>query len=300
MDFMEGEPLETLAAPGVPQARRDAVGTVLERLMFRSCSSSARCRPTRTSPTTCGNRTPARWCCGLRRDDAFRRGVRRGLRARITRSGDRGDPRPSRATRSRSAMQRPRSAPRSRPPPTSSCWCANRCAPRRYDFAASDLPSALSRRGLRPGFRQACCGCHTGRCSCTASVVGSCSSRWRHRRARRRARWCDRCSSAGRPAEGREARRSGGRCLPQWRRRRPSARPASRARGSTPWRLRHVAGGHEVGALEAEPKTLYEPGAYVASQLGVQFAKNAYESRNTFIGKTLGIADTSGARSSSP
>ena len=35
MDFMHGEPLETLAAPGVAQARRDAVGTVLERLMFR-------------------------------------------------------------------------------------------------------------------------------------------------------------------------------------------------------------------------------------------------------------------------
>jgi len=35
MDFMEGEPIGTLAAPGVAQATRDAVGTVLERLMFR-------------------------------------------------------------------------------------------------------------------------------------------------------------------------------------------------------------------------------------------------------------------------
>ena len=35
MDYMEGEPLETLAAPGVAQATRDAIGTLLERLMFR-------------------------------------------------------------------------------------------------------------------------------------------------------------------------------------------------------------------------------------------------------------------------
>ena len=35
MDHMEGEPLETLAADGVPQATRDAIGTLLERLMFR-------------------------------------------------------------------------------------------------------------------------------------------------------------------------------------------------------------------------------------------------------------------------
>ena len=35
MDYMEGEPLETLAAPEVRQETRDAVGTLLERLMFR-------------------------------------------------------------------------------------------------------------------------------------------------------------------------------------------------------------------------------------------------------------------------
>jgi len=35
MDFMEGEALDTLAAPGVAQATRDAIGTLLERLMFR-------------------------------------------------------------------------------------------------------------------------------------------------------------------------------------------------------------------------------------------------------------------------
>jgi predicted unusual protein kinase regulating ubiquinone biosynthesis (AarF/ABC1/UbiB family) len=35
MDYVEGEPLESLAAAGVPQARRDAVGTLLERLLFR-------------------------------------------------------------------------------------------------------------------------------------------------------------------------------------------------------------------------------------------------------------------------
>ncbi|UCE31548.1 MAG: AarF/ABC1/UbiB kinase family protein [Burkholderiales bacterium] len=35
MDYMPGEPLETLGDPGVPQATRDAVGTVLERLLFR-------------------------------------------------------------------------------------------------------------------------------------------------------------------------------------------------------------------------------------------------------------------------
>jgi len=35
MDFMAGEPLETLASPGVPQATRDAIGTLLEGLLFR-------------------------------------------------------------------------------------------------------------------------------------------------------------------------------------------------------------------------------------------------------------------------
>ncbi len=35
MDFIEGEPLETLAEPGVAQKTRDAVGTLLERLLFR-------------------------------------------------------------------------------------------------------------------------------------------------------------------------------------------------------------------------------------------------------------------------
>lgn len=35
MDFMEGEPLETLSGSGVAQGTRDAVGTLLERLMFR-------------------------------------------------------------------------------------------------------------------------------------------------------------------------------------------------------------------------------------------------------------------------
>jgi aarF domain-containing kinase len=35
MDYVEGEPLETLAGPGVPQATRDAIGTLLERLLFR-------------------------------------------------------------------------------------------------------------------------------------------------------------------------------------------------------------------------------------------------------------------------
>ena len=35
MDYAEGSPLETLANPGTPQARRDAVGTLLERLLFR-------------------------------------------------------------------------------------------------------------------------------------------------------------------------------------------------------------------------------------------------------------------------
>jgi predicted unusual protein kinase regulating ubiquinone biosynthesis (AarF/ABC1/UbiB family) len=35
MDFMDGEPLEALADDDVPQATRDAVGTLLQRLMFR-------------------------------------------------------------------------------------------------------------------------------------------------------------------------------------------------------------------------------------------------------------------------
>ena len=35
MDFVQGAPLESLAEDGVPQAQRDAVGTLLERLLFR-------------------------------------------------------------------------------------------------------------------------------------------------------------------------------------------------------------------------------------------------------------------------
>ena len=35
IDYIEGVPLETLSEPSVPQARRDAVGTLLERLLFR-------------------------------------------------------------------------------------------------------------------------------------------------------------------------------------------------------------------------------------------------------------------------
>jgi predicted unusual protein kinase regulating ubiquinone biosynthesis (AarF/ABC1/UbiB family) len=35
MDYVEGEPLDRLAEPDIPQARRDAVGAVLERLLFR-------------------------------------------------------------------------------------------------------------------------------------------------------------------------------------------------------------------------------------------------------------------------
>ena len=35
MDYMAGEPLETLAETGVPQGTRDAVGTLLEQLLFR-------------------------------------------------------------------------------------------------------------------------------------------------------------------------------------------------------------------------------------------------------------------------
>jgi predicted unusual protein kinase regulating ubiquinone biosynthesis (AarF/ABC1/UbiB family) len=35
MDYVEGEPLETLTEPDVAQATRDGIGTLLERLMFR-------------------------------------------------------------------------------------------------------------------------------------------------------------------------------------------------------------------------------------------------------------------------
>ena len=35
MDYMDGVPLETLSGSDVPQTRRDAVGTLLERLLFR-------------------------------------------------------------------------------------------------------------------------------------------------------------------------------------------------------------------------------------------------------------------------
>jgi predicted unusual protein kinase regulating ubiquinone biosynthesis (AarF/ABC1/UbiB family) len=35
MDFVTGLPIESLGEPGVPQARRDAIGALLQRLMFR-------------------------------------------------------------------------------------------------------------------------------------------------------------------------------------------------------------------------------------------------------------------------
>lgn len=58
MDFVHGAPLEALAGAEHSQRDRDRIGAVLYRLCSASCSSSASCRRTRTSPTTS--------CCPVR------------------------------------------------------------------------------------------------------------------------------------------------------------------------------------------------------------------------------------------
>ena len=156
MDFMHGEPLETLAAPGVAQARRDAVGTVLERLMFRELFEF---RTMQTDPNFAnylwqpdsGKVVLLDFGATMHFDEAFVAAY-----ARITRAVIAGD----RAAVARHAVEIGYAAPGDPPPliEATTDLIMLVCEPLRhrgrYDFAASDLPSRSRAVGFDLGFRQ--------------------------------------------------------------------------------------------------------------------------------------------------
>ncbi|MCO5105803.1 MAG: AarF/ABC1/UbiB kinase family protein [Burkholderiaceae bacterium] len=156
MDFMEGEPLETLGAPGVAQARRDAVGTVLERLMFRELFEF---RTMQTDPNFAnylwqpesGKVVLLDFGATMRFDEAFVAAY-----ARITRAVIAGD----RASVARHAVEIGYAA-RTDPPELIEATidlimlvCEPLRHRGRYDFAASDLPLRSRAVGFDLGFRQ--------------------------------------------------------------------------------------------------------------------------------------------------
>ena len=119
MDYMHGEPLDTLAESGVTQSTRDAIGTLLEGLMFRELFEF---RTMQTDPNFAnylwqpdtGKVVLLDFGATIRFEPRFVDEY-----ARITRAVMAGDRRASPATRSRSVMP-PKTtlANRSRRPPT--------------------------------------------------------------------------------------------------------------------------------------------------------------------------------------
>lgn len=156
MDYMEGEPLETLRSPGVRQATRDAVGTLLERLMLRELFEF---RTMQTDPNFAnylwqresGKVVLLDFGATMRFDDAFVNDY-----ARITRAVIDGD---------RDAVARDAVAigyAQDGDPPEVIAAAVGVimlvCEPLRhrgrYDFAASDLPSRARTLGFDLGLRQ--------------------------------------------------------------------------------------------------------------------------------------------------
>jgi len=156
MDFMEGEPIGTLAAPGVAQATRDAVGTVLERLMFRELFEF---RTMQTDPNFAnylwqpdtGKVVLLDFGATVQFDAAFVADY-----AQITRAVIDGD----RAAVGRHAMAIGYAAPGDAPELIEATIelimlvCEPLRRRGRYDFAASDLPSRSRALGFDLGFRQ--------------------------------------------------------------------------------------------------------------------------------------------------
>jgi predicted unusual protein kinase regulating ubiquinone biosynthesis (AarF/ABC1/UbiB family) len=71
MDYMTGDPIESLESLAVAQAVRDRCGTKLQQLLFRelfefrTMQTSAPCRRTRISGTTCTAPRTSVWCCWI-------------------------------------------------------------------------------------------------------------------------------------------------------------------------------------------------------------------------------------------
>lgn len=156
MDYVAGEPLETLSAPGVRQATRDAVGTLLERLMFRELFEF---HTMQTDPNFAnylwqpetGRVVLLDFGATTRFDEAFVLAY-----ARITRAAMQGDRREV-ALRAIEIGYAATDDPPERVEATVDLILLV-CEPLRhrgrYDFAASDLPSRARTLGVDIGLRQ--------------------------------------------------------------------------------------------------------------------------------------------------
>jgi predicted unusual protein kinase regulating ubiquinone biosynthesis (AarF/ABC1/UbiB family) len=156
MDYMEGEPLETLADDGVPQATRDAIGTLLERLLFRELFEF---RVMQTDPNfanylwqpASGKLVLLDFGSSVAFEPAFVRNYARITRAVI--DGDRGEV-------ARLAVVIGYAAPGDPPALLDATTdvimlvCEPLRHAGRYDFTASDLPSRARSLGIDLGIRQ--------------------------------------------------------------------------------------------------------------------------------------------------
>ena len=156
MDYMEGEPLETLAADGVPQATRDAIGTLLERLMFRELFEF---RVMQTDPNfanylwqpATGRLVLLDFGSSVHFEPAFVRNY-----ARITRAAIDGE-RDAVARLALAIGYAAEGDSKSLVDATTDVImlvCEPLRHPGRYDFAASDLPSRARSLGIDLGIRQ--------------------------------------------------------------------------------------------------------------------------------------------------
>jgi predicted unusual protein kinase regulating ubiquinone biosynthesis (AarF/ABC1/UbiB family) len=156
MDYMEGEPLETLAADGVPQATRDAIGTLLERLMFRELFEF---RVMQTDPNfanylwqpATGKLVLLDFGSSVHFEPAFVRNYARITRAVI--DGDR-DAVARLALAIGYAAEGDSKALVEATTDVIMLVCEPLRHPGRYDFAASDLPSRARSLGIDLGIRQ--------------------------------------------------------------------------------------------------------------------------------------------------
>ena len=156
MDYLEGEPLESLSGPAVAQATRDAIGTLLERLLFRELFEF---RLMQTDPNFAnylwqpetGKVILLDFGATLRFSAAFVRNY-----ARITRAVIEGD----QAAVARHAIAIGYATESDAPEliDATAAMIMLVCEPLRhigpYDFAASDLPSRARVRGFDLAIRQ--------------------------------------------------------------------------------------------------------------------------------------------------
>ena len=156
MDYMEGEPLETLADDGVPQATRDAIGTLLERLMLRELFEF---RVMQTDPNfanylwqpASGKLVLLDFGSSVAFEPAFARNYARITRAAI--DGER-DAVARLALAIGYAAEGDSKALVDATTDVIMLVCEPLRHPGRYDFAASDLPSRARSLGIDLGIRQ--------------------------------------------------------------------------------------------------------------------------------------------------